>query len=266
LLSPYNALNHVCYFKSLSRAGKGSKQDSRQQGTSTSGTNNSAAAAKDTGRKQAVLPTKKGVLSPRSRHNEIKYGTMGCKMHNEHGSIFCVAPLDGMPFLSSFSKDEKKKLHSSEILLLQQLELFTITSELMKMTNMNAPPQLVGIRCRNCIADQNGCCFIKISSVSSIPQDLRLMAREHVQRCPFLGPKDLKALEFHDGNKGRLADYCKWLAKLYSLEDSATGGFVDTGVVWGESPKLPAVYCYPADIDVSVCVQDSRTAPHYEYR
>ncbi len=222
-------------------------------------------AAKDTGRKPAVFPAKKCVQFPRSKHSEIKYGSMGCKMHNEHGSLFCVAPLDGIPFLSSFSKDEKKKLHSSEILLLQQLELFTITSENMKLTNMNAPPQSVGIRCRNCIADQTGCCFMKISSVSSMPQDLRLMAREHVQRCPFLKPKDLKALELHDGSQGRLANYCEWLAKLYSLEDSANGGF-DNGVVWGESSKLPEMYCYPADIDVSECVQGSQIAPHCEYR
>jgi hypothetical protein len=226
---------------------------------SSSGAINSAVATTEAGSKPAESTPKKvlsSVLkSPRSKHCEIKYGNMGCKIHNEHERLFCVAPLDGIPFLCSFSKEEKKKLHSSEILLLQQLELFTITPELMKSTNMNAPPQSVGIRCRNCIADQNGCCFLKVSSVSKLPHNLLLMAKEHVMSCQFLRPKDLKVLELQDGRQGRLTTYCKWLARLYSLEDSANGGF-DTGVVWGESPKLPEVYCYPADIDVSFCVGD----------
>ena len=242
MFTPYpTSLIHVVCNCTACRAEKKSKQsahDSSEQVTTTAGTN-------------------KFLQTSRSKHNEIKYGAMGCKMHNEHESYFRVAPLDGIPFLSSFSKDEKKKLNPSEILLLQQLELFTISSELMKLSNMNnAPTQTVGIRCRNCIADKNGCCFIKLSSVSNMSQNLLLMANEHVKRCQFLTAKDLKVLEMHDGEEGRLANYCNWLAKLYSLKDSSIGGF-DTGVVWGESPKLPKVYCYPAEIDISFCIEGS---------
>lgn len=179
---------------------------------------------------------------------------MGCKTHNEYGSFFLVAPLDGLPFINSFSKEEKKKLHSSEILLLQQMELFTMTSELMKSANLHGPPQSVGIRCRNCIADKDGCCFIKISSVGSMSLNLLLMVKEHVKKCTFLRPKDSKLLELHNGYQGRLANYCDWLAKLYSIEDSNDGGFRTGAVVWGESPKLPEVYCLPSDIDISFCV------------
>ena len=180
------------------------------------------------------------------------YGSMGCKMHNEFGRIFCVAPLDGIPFLSSFSKDEKKKLLSPEILLLQQLELFTITPELMKSIKLNAPPQSVGIRCRNCLADQDGCCFMKLASVSYMPHNLLLMAREHVVSCRFVKPKDSKVLsQLKVGNHVRLARFCEWLANIYSLEDSANVGL---GVVWGKSAKLPAVYRNPADVDVSFCL------------
>ena len=188
---------------------------------------------------------------PRSSHKNIKYGDMGCKVHNEHGQMFHVAPLDGIPFLSSFSNDSSKLLHSVVRLSLQQLELFTLSPELMKSAKMNGYPRSVGIRCRGCIADRNGCCFIRLSSVGSMFRELHLMVTKHLVGCRYMSAKDAKAIqEWMEVDPKPIADFCRWIARLYSMEDSSSGG-VDSCVVWGDSPKVLGGYCSPADVNIS---------------
>ena len=188
---------------------------------------------------------------PRSYHKDIKYGDMGCKTHNEHGQMFHVAPLDGIPFLSSFSNDSSKLLHSAVRLSLQQLELFTLSPELMKSAKMNGHPRSVGIRCRGCIADKNGCCFIRLSSVGSMFRELHLMVTKHLVGCRYMSAKDAKAIqEWMEVDPKPIADFCRWIARLYSMEDSSSGG-VDSCVVWGDSPKVLGGYCSPADVNIS---------------
>jgi hypothetical protein len=187
---------------------------------------------------------------PRSYHKDIKYGDMGCKTHNEHGQMFHVAPLDGIPFLSSFSNDSSKLLHSAVRLSLQQLELFTLSPELMKSAKMNGHPRSVGIRCRGCIADKNGCCFIRLSSVGSMFRELHLMVTKHLVGCRYMSAKDAKAIqEWMEVDPKLIVDFCRWIARLYSMEDSSSGG-VDSCVVWGDSPKVLAGYCSPADVNI----------------
>lgn len=189
----------------------------------------------------------------RSKHKEIKYGDMGCKMHNEEGAQFCLGPLDGLPFLGSFTREEAKKLHPSEKFVLQQLELFTMSPDLMKSANMNGPPQSVGLRCRNSIVDTNGCCFMKLSSVSNIARDVLLMAKEHLVSYRLMKAKDVKLvnefLKRSEEHGGPLAHgYCNVIAKLYCLEVSKTD---KSSVVWGESPKVTGEYSCPAEVDLS---------------
>ena len=187
---------------------------------------------------------------PRSSHKDIKYGDMGCKVHNEHGQMVHVAPLDGIPFLSSFSKDSSELLHSAVRLSLQQLELFTLSPELMKSAKMNGYPRSVGIRCRGCIADRNGCCFIRLSSVGSMFRELHLMVTKHLFSCRYMSAKDAKAIqEWMEVDPKPIADFCRWIARLYSMEDSSSGG-VDSCVVWGDSPKVLGGYCFPADVNI----------------
>ena len=190
-------------------------------------------------------------MPPRSYHKDIKYGDMGCKTHNEHGQMFHVAPLDGIPFLSSFSNDSSKLLHSAVRLSLQQLELFTLSPELMKSAKMNGYPRsVVGIRCRGCIADKNGCCFIRLSSVGSMFRELHLMVTKHLVGCRYMSAKDAKAIqEWMEVDPKLIVDFCRWIARLYSMEDSSSGG-VDSCVVWGDSPKVLAGYCSPADVNI----------------
>lgn len=186
----------------------------------------------------------------RSNHENIKYGDMGCRMHNEHGQIFRVAPLDGIPFLSSLANDASKLLHPAARLSLQHLELFTISPELMKSVNMKGSPQSVGIRCRNCIADRDGCCFIRLSSISSMLRELHLMVVQHLIGCRYVSARDVKAMQvWLEIDPKPSADFCRWIAKLYSMED-LTRGSADSCVVWGDSPKVPSGYCSPADIDI----------------
>ncbi len=187
---------------------------------------------------------------PRSNHKDIKYGNMGCRMHNEHGQMYHVAPLDGIPFLSSFSNNSSKLLHSAVRLSLQQLELFTHSPEMMKSANMNWHPRSVGIRCRGCIADRNGCCFVRLSSVGSMFRELHLMVTKHLVGCRYMSAKDAKAIqEWMVVDPKPIAEFCRWIARLYSMEDSSNG-VVDSCVVWGDSPKVLAGYCSPADVNI----------------
>ena len=190
--------------------------------------------------------------SKRSEHKEIKYGNMGCKLASVDDSVFLLAPIDGIPFLSSFSREASKNLTPSEKLLLQQIELFTLHSKLIESAKLGAPPQSVGIRCRSCIAnressDTRGCCFMKLSSVSNLSRDVLLMAMEHVVSCRLIKAKDVKVIkEVKDGGSGELKEYCNLISKLYSLDDSKEG---KGGVVWGDSPKVPTGYSTPRDVD-----------------
>ncbi|KAL9188446.1 hypothetical protein ACHAXT_006824 [Thalassiosira profunda] len=79
----------------------------------------------------------KAELAPRSKHMDIRYGDMGCKMHSEEGAIFTLGPLDGLPFLCSFSREAAQKLHPSEKFLLQQMELFTLQPKHMESAKMD---------------------------------------------------------------------------------------------------------------------------------
>lgn len=186
----------------------------------------------------------------RSNHKDIKYGDMGCKAHNEHGQNFIVAPLDGIPFLSSFTRDASKLLHPIARLTLQQLELFTLSAELMKSEKMNGPPRSVGVRCRGCVADKNGCCFVKLSSIDGMSRELHLMVVKHLIDCRYISASDVKAIrEWMEIDQKPIANFCRWIAKLYSMEDSSSGG-VDSCLVWGDSPKVLPGYSCPADIDI----------------
>lgn len=211
-------------------------------------------------------------LPPRSKHTEIRYGDMGCRTHIvEDGHRFTVGPLDGLPFLSSFSSQSgaSKALSRSEKFLLQQLELFTLHPKLAEKEKMNAPPESVAMRCRNCIADKNGCCFMRLSSVDNLPRDLLLMAVEHLACCRFMKVKEVKVIqELKEGGSDRsaLTKYCKWMARLYSMENYASGGSGGPrGVVWGDSPKVPAGgYCSPADVKVDLLLGGDAPMPHLE--
>jgi len=201
-----------------------------------------------------------------STHKDIKFGNMGCKTHYEEGHQFCVGPLDGIPFLSSFSSQSgaSKKLRPFEKFLLQQLELFTLFPKLVEAEKLNVPPQSVGMRCRNCIADKNnGCCFMKLSSVDNISRDLLLMATEHFRSCKFMKAKEVKLIQELKGagyDSSSLTKYCNWMVKLYSLENSNA-----PGVVWGDSPKVPAgEYCSPADVKVSSLLVADTPMPDLE--
>jgi len=188
----------------------------------------------------------------RSSHKEIKFGDMGCKMHMEEGGAqFCLGPLDGLPFLCSFLQEESKGLLTAQKLLLQQIELFTIYPKLLESEKLNAPPQSVGIRCRNCIANKNGCCFMKLSSANDISRDVLLMSTEHVVGCRFMKNRDVKVIQgVKEGGISPLVRYCNMISKLYCLKDSKVGSKV--GVIWGDSPKtVSGGYCMPSDVKVN---------------
>jgi len=202
---------------------------------------------------KAKSAPKKVAVPPRSTHPEIKYGDQGCTImvEQDYGKLFRVAPLDGLPFINTFSREAAKKLHPSEKFLLQQLELFTISPELMSSVNMKAPAQAVGLRCRNCIAQKDGCCFMKLSSVTNTPRDVLLMAREHVMRhCKFMKAKDQKIVQELKGEAGAFGQYCNFVAKLYNLKDGIDG------VVLGDSVTVPAGYSKPSTIDVTALMPD----------
>lgn len=195
---------------------------------------------------------------------------MGCRTHIEDGHRFTVGPLDGLPFLSSFSAQSgaSKTLSRSEKFLLQLVELFTLPPKLAEKEKMDAPPGSVAMRCRNCIADKNGCCFMRLSSIDNLPRDLLLMATEHLGCCRFIKVKEAKLIqELKDGENDRVAltNYCKWMAKLYSMEDSASVGDRPFGVVWGDSPTVPAgEYCSPADVKVHSLLGGDMPMPNLE--
>jgi len=108
----------------------------------------------------------------------------------------------------------------------------------------------VGIRCRGCIADKNGCCFIRLSSVASMFRELHLMVTKHLVGCRYMSAKDAKAIqEWMEVDPKLIVDFCRWIARLYSMEDSSSGG-VDSCVVWGDSPKVRVGYCSPADVNI----------------
>ena len=183
---------------------------------------------------------------------------MGCKLmvEEEGGHIFRVSPLDGLSFLTTFSREASKKLQPIQKFTLQQLELFTLTQypELMESVKMKAPPQAVGIRCRNCIAEKNGCCFMKVSSVKNLARDVLLMVTEHVTNCKFMKAKDAKAVQ--EMKEHGFGEYCTLLAKLYCMEDSKSGD-----VVFGDSPTVPPGYCEPSDINVNALVPELGSNP-----
>jgi hypothetical protein len=200
------------------------------------------------------------LMPHRSDHVDVYYGDMGCKTHDEDGDVFTVAPLDGLPFLSTFTKDASKHLHPAARLMLQQLELFTISPELMKSAKLSGPSGLVGVRCRNTIIDKNGCCFVKLKTVDDLFSDIHRIVTAHLIGCRSMPAKDAKAIRkwMESGKEifDPLTKFFNVITKLYSMQDSISGG-----VVWGDSPKVPAgSYSTPADIDISaVLVKSDRT-------
>jgi hypothetical protein len=193
----------------------------------------------------------------RSNHKDIKYGDMGCKAHNEHGQKFLVAPLDGIPFLSSFTKDATKLLHPSAKLTLQQLELFTLSPELMKSEKINGPPQSVGVRCRGCVAEKNGCCFVKLSSIDSMSRELHVMVAKHLIMCRYISASDVELIrEWMDIDQKPIADFCKWIARLFCMKNSSDRDF-DPSLVLSDSPKVLPGYSCPADIDIENIILSS---------
>lgn len=255
----------MCMYEmnSLQRYEK-TKRGKQLAGKKKRGRHAGAKTSSDSATKKEKAPTKrksKKVQQARSKHEEIKYGDMGCKLmvEEEGGHIFRVAPLDGLSFLTTFSREASKKLSPSEKYTLQQLELFTLTQypELMESVKMKAPPQAVGIRCRNCIAEKNGCCFMKISSVKNLAHDVLLMVTEHVTNCKFMKARDAKVIQEIINEEHGLGKYCTLLAKLYCLEDSKSGG-----VVFGDSPTVPPGYCEPSEINVNALVPELETESH----
>lgn len=220
----------------------------------------------DSATKQQKKPPSKKASSARSKHEEIFYGDMGCTIMREEegGHLFRVAPLDGLPFLSTFSQHESKKLHTSLKFLLQQFELFSLYPKLMKSTNTKTP-QAVGIRCRGCIVDKNGCCFMKLSSVKNIARDVLLLTKEHVMSCKFMKAKYAKLIQdlLKEDHTSVLDKYCNFVAKLYSLEE-ATDGSDKADVIFGQSPKVTGGYCKPSDIDVSTLIEPEAESPEKE--
>ena len=188
--------------------------------------------------------------TPKPKHKDLQFGDMGCKMHNEEGTIFTLGPLDGLPFVTTFSREASKKILQPHRFMLQQMELFTISTELIESTKLNCSPDSVGIRCRHCIADKDGCCFMKLSSVKNLSRDVLVMAMEHLAGCKFMKAKDAKVIQdVKKGDIDYLNKYCNWIASLYCLEDSKPEK--PPGVVFGDSPKVPGGYSTPADVDVS---------------
>jgi hypothetical protein len=189
------------------------------------------------------------LLSPkRSLHPEVIIGDMDCQMHYDDGNSMYVGPLDGLPLLTSPLQKESRYLHSSQKLLLAQLEIFKISPKLMEGANSES----LGLRCQNCVTEKNGCCFMKLSSSNNLVRDLFLFGKEHVVRCVT---KAKVKKQIHDAllllgrSADELSNYCTLIANLYGLEDkkSADGRI---NVVLGQSPTLPAGYSFPTDIDV----------------
>ena len=77
------------------------------------------------------------------------------------------------------------------------------------------------------------------------------MVTKHLVGCRYMSAKDAKAIqEWMEVDPKPIADFCRWIARLYSMEDSSSGG-VDSCVVWGDSPKVLGGYCSPADVNIS---------------
>jgi len=198
------------------------------------------------------------LMPHRSDHVDVYYGDMGCKMHNEFGELFTVGPLDGLPFLCTFTKDASKHLHPAARLMLQQIELFTISPELMKSAKLSGPSGSVGVRCRNTITDRNGCCFVKLNTVDDLFSDIHRIVVSHLIGCRSMPTKDAKTIrkwiEFGEEIFDPLTKFFSIITKLYSMQDSTSGGV--SGVVWGDSPTVPeGSYSTPADIDVSWLIE-----------
>ncbi len=180
----------------------------------------------------------------------IECGNMGSKLHSdEYGDQFYLPPMDGVPFVSSISLKECKKLHKSYQTLLNQVELFTLFPKLSKSADEEFIPDSVGIRCQNCIASQSGCCFRRIRSVGSIASDIVLMGMKHLTMCTCTETyvqEEMRTLSMKDAD--HMKAYCNHIAKLYSMEDKELKNI--SAAVWGKSAKVPEGYNgHPIDIN-----------------
>lgn len=225
---------------------------------------------KDPKAKRQKIPKSRS-LSPVPPSNNIavalppglECGNMGAKLHSdENGNQFYLPPLDGIPLVSCFSLKESTKLHSSYQTLLDQLEFFSLFPKLTKSVDDEFISQSVGVRCQNCNASTSGCCFRKLSSVSSIANDVVLMGIQHLVSCScteIYVKEELKTLTTKDADN--LTDYCKLIAKLYSMVDKQ--GKSSSAVVWGDSPAVPKGYNgHPIDINTDLVTgQSSKPIP-----
>ncbi|KAL7446967.1 hypothetical protein ACHAXM_010710 [Skeletonema potamos] len=184
-----------------------------------------------------------------SLHEEIKVGDMDCQVHYDEGRSMYVAPLDGLPLLTSLLEKEAKYLHPSQKVLLAQLEIFKLSPKMMKHADIGS----LGLRCQNCVTEKNGCCFMKLTSVNNLARDLLLFGKEHVVRCIT---KQKVTKQIHDALAGgdvELTTYCTLIANLYGLEEKTVNG--KTQVIFGYSPTIPPGYSRPMDIDVRSILQ-----------
>lgn len=200
-------------------------------------------------------PSAKRTKVQQSLHEEIKIGDMDCQVHYDDGRSMYVAPLDGLPLLTSMLEKEAKYLHPSQKVLLAQLEIFKLSPKMMKD---NADIGTLGFRCQNCVTEKNGCCFMKFTSVNNLARDLLLFGKEHVVRCIT---KQKVTKQIHDalgGGDAELSRYCTLIATLYGMEErTVVGG--KTQVVFGESPTIPTGYSRPSDIDVRSILRAAET-------
>jgi hypothetical protein len=155
-----------------------------------------------------------------------------------------LAPLDGVPLVSSITSEESKKLTPPLQLLLQQLEFFNMSSvRLPSDEKTKFPPNAVGMRCQNCVSNTNGCGYVQLTSIKSLPSDLLAMASDHLIYCKCTKPdvrNKLKECNLLGLGFSPLTKYCELIAKVYGLEDSTNN---DTQVVvWGDCPSIPSGY------------------------
>mmetsp|Transcript_6910 Transcript_6910/g.10081 ORF Transcript_6910/g.10081 Transcript_6910/m.10081 type:complete len:724 (+) Transcript_6910:63-2234(+) len=213
----------------------GSKKGKRQDGSSS----------------ESSPPAKRPKKQP--VHEEIKIGDMDCQLHYEGGRSMYVGPLDGLPFLTSLLQKEAKYLHSSQKLLLAQLEIFELSPNIMK----GAVEGSLGLRCQNCVTEKNGCSFMKLTSANALARDVLLFGKEHVAKCIKKQKVTKQIHEAVAGGDGELSKYCKLLTNLYCLEESQVGGKIH--VKFGECPTIPSGYSLVCDIDFRSILQDAET-------
>lgn len=142
-----------------------------------------------------------------------------------------AAPLDGVPLVSSITSEVSKKLPLPLQLLLQQVELFNLSSE-------PTPNNAVGMRCQNCLSNHYGCGYIPLTSTKELSSDLLAMATDHLIYCRFTKSAVRNKLkDLTPDNHTALKKYCQLITKLYGLENSN-----NKRVVYGKCPSIPSGY------------------------